>query len=72
MTGIEVEGNEYVVNKKSTRENLPLIEYINGSNRRLTREDLMKFYDSGKKSVTRTSKTKFADGGLLPNMNIPT
>lgn len=72
MTGIEVEGNEYVVNKKSTRENLPLIEYINGSNRRLTREDLMKFYDSGKKSVTRTSKTKFADGGMLPNMNIPT
>lgn len=72
MTGIEVEGNEYVVNKKSTRENLPLIEYINGSNRRLTREDLMKFYDSGKKSVTRSSKTKFADGGLLPNMNIPT
>lgn len=71
MTGIEVEGNEYVVNKKSTRENLPLIEYINGSNRRLTREDLMKFYDSGKKSVTRSSKTKFADGGLLPNMNIP-
>lgn len=72
MTGIEVEGNEYVVNKKSTRENLPLIEYINGSNRRLTKEDLMKFYDSGKKSVTRTSKTKFADGGMLPNMNIPT
>ena len=72
MTGIEVEGNEYVVNKKSTRENLPLIEYINGSNRRLTKEDLMKFYDSGKKSVTRSSKTKFADGGLLPNMNIPT
>ena len=72
MTGIEVEGNEYVVNKKSTRENLPLIEYINGSNRRLTREDLMKFYDSGKKSVTRSSKTKFADGGMLPNMNIPT
>ena len=32
----------------------------------------MKFYDSGKKSVTRTSKTKFADGGMLPNMNIPT
>ena len=72
MTGIEVEGNEYVVNKKSTRENLPLIEYINGSNRRLTKEDLIKFYDSGKKSVTRSSKTKFADGGLLPNMNIPT
>lgn len=72
MTGIEVEGNEYVVNKKSTRENLPLIEYINGSNRRLTREDLMRFYDSGKKSVTRSSKTKFADGGLLPNINLPT
>ena len=32
----EVEGDEYVVNKNSTKKNLPLIDYINSSNKRLT------------------------------------
>lgn len=71
MTGIEVEGNEYVVNKKSTSQNLPLIDYINSSNRRLTKDDLIRFYDSGKSNVNRSTKSKFADGGVLPNINVP-
>ena len=71
LTGIEVEGDEYVVNKNSTKKNLPLIDYINNSNKRLTKEDLIRFYDSGKKNVTRQTKNKFADGGLLPNVNAP-
>ena len=71
LTGIEVEGDEYVVNKNSTKKNLPLIDYINSSNKRLTKEDLIRFYDSGKKNVTRQTKNKFADGGLLPNVNAP-
>ena len=70
LTGIEVEGNEYVVNKKSTEKNLPLIDYINSSNKRLTKDDLIRFYDSGKQNVT--AKSKFADGGILPNINMPT
>ena len=72
LTGIEVEGNEYVVNKKSTEKNLPLIDYINSSNKRLTKDDLIRFYDSGKQNVNRTAKSKFADGGILPNINMPT
>ena len=72
LTGIEVEGNEYVVNKKSTEKNLPLIDYINSSNKRLTKDDLIRFYDSGRQNVNRTAKSKFADGGLLPNINMPT
>ena len=72
LTGIEVEGNEYVVNKKSTEKNLPLIDYINSSNRRLTKDDLIRFYDSGKQNVNRTAKSKFANGGILPNINMPT
>ena len=72
MTGIEVEGDEYIINKNSTKKNLPLIDYINSSNKRLTKDDLIRFYDSGKKNVTRQTKNKFADGGLLPNVTVPT
>lgn len=72
MTGIEVEGDEYIINKNSTKKNLPLIDYINNSNKRLTKDDLIRFYDSGKKNVTRQTKSKFADGGLLPNVTVPT
>lgn len=70
-TGIEVEGNEYVVNKKSTQKNLPLIDYINSSNKRLTRDDLIRFYDSGKQNVTKSTQSKFATGGMLPNISNP-
>lgn len=66
QTGIEVEGDEYVVNKNSTKKNLPLIDYINRSNKRLTKEDLLNWYDSGKQNVTKQTKTKFATGGVIP------
>lgn len=66
QTGIEVEGEEYVINKNSTRNNLPLIDYINGSNKRLTKEDLLNWYDSGKQNVTKQTKNKFATGGVIP------
>lgn len=68
QTGIEVEGDEYVINKNSTRKNLPLIDYINGSNKRLTREDLLNWYDSGKQNVTKQTKNKFATGGVIPTL----
>lgn len=70
-TGIEVEGNEYIINKYSTSKNLPLIDYINNNRRSLTKEDLIRFYDSGKSNVSRVNKGKYADGGLLPNINLP-
>lgn len=68
QTGIEVEGDEYVINKDSTRKNLPLIDYINRSNKRLTREDLLNWYDSGKQNVTKQTKNKFATGGVIPTL----
>lgn len=68
QTGIEVEGDEYVINKNSTRKNLPLIDYINRSNKRLTKEDLLNWYDSGKQNVTKQTKTKFATGGVIPTL----
>lgn len=68
QTGIEVEGDEYVINKNSTKKNLPLIDYINRSNKRLTKEDLLNWYDSGKQNVTKQTKTKFATGGVIPTL----
>lgn len=65
-TGIEVEGNEYVVNKESTRYNQPLIEYINSNRRPLTKDDLMNFM--GNKTIS-SMKSKYADGGQLPTLD---
>ena len=65
----EVEGDEYIVNKKTTVENLSLIEYVNSKKRRMTLDDFIEFY-SGKAHYTKTagSSLKFADGGILPEM----
>lgn len=67
-TGIEVEGNEYVVNKNTTMKNLPLLEYINSQRRPITKEDLVNFYDDGKgrRLVSSTLTKKYAEGGQLP------
>lgn len=72
-TGIEVEGNEYVVNKNTTMKNLPLLEYINSQRRPLTKEDLSNFYDNkkGRSLVNRNITNRYADGGLLQAQQNP-
>ena len=70
-TGITVEGNEYIIRKESTMPNLPLLEYINSSQRRLTKDDLIRFYDNGKTPlINRQMTTKFAEGGELPQLSV--
>ena len=70
-TGITVEGNEYIIRKESTMPNLPLLDYINSSQRRLTKDDLIRFYDNGKTPlINRTMTTKFAEGGELPQLSV--
>lgn len=68
-TGIEVEGKEYIVNKYSTSKNLGLIEYINRSNRKLDMGDIMDYFNSTASSSVRGVRSKFADGGVLPELN---
>lgn len=72
-TGIEVEGNEYVVNKNTTMKNLPLLEYINSQRRPITKEDLVNFYDDrkGRSLVNRNITNKYADGGQLQAQQNP-
>ena len=66
-TGIEVEGNEYVINKKSTKANLPLINYINNNRRHLTKDDIVHFFDTKEGSSQIVNNNYFAQGGQIPN-----
>ena len=70
QTGIEVEGGEYIINKRTTKYNQSLLEYVNSQRRPLTRDDLSAFFDNGKTSlVPRSLKSKYADGGNLPKID---
>ena len=69
-TNIEVEGNEYVINKTTTKYNQPLVEYINSKRRPITKDDLINFYDNGQhKLINKNLTGKYAEGGQLPVMN---
>lgn len=71
-TGIEVEGGEFVTNKYTTKQNLPLLEYINSKKKPLTREDIINYYDGKERPfITKSITNKFAQGGeLSPMQNI--
>ena len=73
-TGIEVEGNEFITNKKTTMQNLDLLDFINTKKRRLSLNDFIEFYNAdGKKWIKENinASTKYANGGTLPSMQIP-
>ena len=64
----EVEGHEYIVNKETTLQNEPLLEYINSKHRRIDLSDMIDFYSStGKvRKNIQGIKTRYSDGGFLP------
>ena len=62
----EVEGGEFITNRKSTAANLPLLTYINDNKKPLTAEDLLTFFSSGTPTVKSKLTRKFASGGQLP------
>ena len=67
----EIEGGEFVTNRKSTSTNLPLLEFINSKKRRVNLNDLVKFYNEGqpvRKSMANI-QSRFANGGELPVLN---
>ena len=55
-SNIEVEGGEYVINKKATKENLPLLEKINSGNYKMTAKEPL-------------GKQMKVNGGFLTNSN---
>ena len=67
--GVELEGNEYVVNKHTTMQNIDLLEYINSNRKKLNISDLIEFYQGDKpRKAIQGVRTRFADGGVLPQM----
>ena len=68
---IEVEGNEFITNKKTTMMNIELLEFINSKKKRIDLADLVSFYydkPTGNGKPTQ-AKEKYASGGQLPIMN---
>ena len=64
----ELEGMEYVVNKRTTVTNEPLLEFINSKKRKLNLDDFIDFYSNNnvKENINRIMpKSKYAEGGLL-------
>lgn len=69
-TGIEVEGNEFVTNKKTTMKNLDLLYYINSKRKRLDISDFIDFYAKNEKGRKPIISNRFAEGGLMPNIDL--
>ena len=72
-TGIEVEGNEYIVNKHTTTKNVDVLDYINSKRRKLTLNDFVDFYGNGTRTNGKLNSNngKFGDGGKMPELNAP-
>lgn len=65
----ELEGNEFVVNKKTTMQNLDMMYFVNGIKRKITPEDMQKFFDGkGKVSIPASHGLKYAQGGTLGDL----
>ena len=66
---IELEGEEYVTNKRTTAKNVDLLDFINSKKRRINLDDMIDFYsDKPRKSISNISKRYFADGGYIPTL----
>lgn len=65
----EVEGNEFITNKKTTSHNTEMLYYINSIKRKITREDMEKFFDGkGKVSIPASHGMRYAQGGTMPEL----
>ena len=69
---IELEGNEFIIRKKSTIPNLNLLDFVNRSEKKLSLEDLINFYtnENGmrKRAISNSPRNKFADGGQIATL----
>lgn len=66
----EVEGNEFITNKRTTAQNTDLLYYINSKKKRLDLGDFIEFYggESVRKNISSITRSKYADGGQLPTL----
>lgn len=69
---IELEGNEFIIRKKSTMPNLNLLDFVNRSEKKLSLEDFIGFYTNengmSKRVISNSPRTKYADGGKIATL----
>ena len=70
----EIEGGEFITNRKTTRKNTELLYYVNSIKRKVTLDDMEEFFGGKKKvRIPAHSASKYAQGGTLgelPNINL--
>ena len=65
----EIEGGEFITNRRTTKENAGVLDFINSKKRKLNLDDFVEYYSkAGRNSVIGT-RNKFANGGELPELN---
>lgn len=67
-TNIEVEGGEYVVNRRSTAKNLGLISYINSQDKELQPGDMSKFFAQQPVFMPPAMQRVMEEGGQIPQL----
>ena len=63
-----IEGGEFITNRRTTAQNVDLLEFVNSKHRKLSIEDFVDFYSTTPRKVIRGVRTKFEDGGYLPTL----
>ena len=65
----EVEGGEFITNRKTTRNNTELLYFVNSIKRKVTLDDMEEFFSKKKKvHIPAHSASKYAQGGTLPDV----
>ena len=67
---VELEGQEYIIRKKTATQNIGLLDFVNKSEKKLRLEDFIDFYGSNsqvQKNVTSVRK-RFENGGAIPSL----
>ena len=63
-----IEGGEFITNRRTTAQNVDLLEFVNSKHRKLSIDDFIDFYSTTPRKVIRGVRTKFEDGGYLPTL----
>ena len=63
-----IEGGEFITNRRTTAQNVDLLEFVNSKHRKLNIDDFIDFYSTTPRKVIRGVRTKFEDGGYLPTL----
>ena len=65
----EVEGEEFITNRATTKHNVDLLYFVNSIKRKVTLDDLEGFFGGKKKvRIPAHSVSKYAQGGQLPDV----